>query len=172
MKYNYKYWINKLRLQKHPEGGYFREDIRSNEKIINEYLPKRYGKIGKRSLYTCIYYLIKENERSSFHKLKSDEIWIYLYGKPITIYIISNNNKLKKIKLGTNIDQKEKLITHIQKDNWFAASLNDKSSGSFALVSCIVVPGFEFDDFLLGNRKYLLKKYNKNKKLILDHTRE
>ena len=46
-----KYWINKLNLQEHPEGGYFAQTYKS-EKLVR--LPE-YD--GLRHAYTAIYYL-------------------------------------------------------------------------------------------------------------------
>ncbi|MCK5207001.1 MAG: cupin domain-containing protein, partial [Cyclobacteriaceae bacterium] len=36
------YWIDTLNLEKHPEGGYFREAYRSDENIEKGALPNRY----------------------------------------------------------------------------------------------------------------------------------
>ncbi|OQX73177.1 MAG: hypothetical protein B6D61_12830 [Bacteroidetes bacterium 4484_249] len=60
-----KYWIDKLNLKKHPEGGYFREIYRSNEFINKKNLPDRYSSF--RSFSTSIYFLLKSSEFSAFH---------------------------------------------------------------------------------------------------------
>ena len=52
----------------------------------------------------------------------------------------------------------------IEKGNWFAAELENKKS--FALFGCTVSPGFEFEDFQLGKRKFLLTKFPHHKSLI------
>ena len=53
---------------------------------------------------------------------------------------------------------------------WFAARLKEPST--FALVSCAVAPGFEFEDFELANRDLLLSEYPDYKKEIMELTRK
>ena len=65
-------------------------------------------------------------------------------------------------KLGKS-EEAEFQIT-IEKHNWFAAEVEDKNS--FALLGCTVSPGFEFEDFGLGNRKILVEKFPKHKAII------
>jgi len=68
------YWIEKLGLQKHPEGGWFKEVYRSPEIIINGILPDIRG---DRNISTSIYYLLEGKDFSAFHRIKSDELWHY-----------------------------------------------------------------------------------------------
>ena len=49
------YWIEKLKLEKHPEGGYFKEVYRSEESISKQALPSRYK--SDRNFATSIYFL-------------------------------------------------------------------------------------------------------------------
>ena len=92
------YWIRKLNLQKHPEGGYFVESYRSVESVN---LP-RYD--GPRHVCTAIYYLLVGDEFSSFHIMKSDELWHFYAGSSLTLYIIEPNGRLNEITLGENIN--------------------------------------------------------------------
>ncbi|MBI9066712.1 MAG: cupin domain-containing protein [Salinivirgaceae bacterium] len=74
------YWIEKLKLEAHPEGGYFKRTYCSNiEMQVSE---------NKRYSASMIYYLLNKSDKSHFHRLKSDEIWIYQKGSPIEIFII------------------------------------------------------------------------------------
>ncbi|MBU0504551.1 MAG: cupin domain-containing protein [bacterium] len=50
--------------------------------------------------------------------------------------------------------------------------MQDKSQESYALVSCVVAPGFEFSDFELGKKEGLLKQYPQHEKIIQELTRE
>jgi uncharacterized protein len=159
---NADYWINKLQLQAHPEGGYFREIYRSEEEINQGSLPDRYN--GKRNLSTSIYFLLKGNDRSLFHKLVSDEIWHFYCGSPLTVFIIDENGKLKKLKLGNNFESGEQFQIIIKKNQWFGAEINDKKL--YTLIGCSVSPGFDFNDFELGERTKLLKLYPEHKKVI------
>ena len=150
-----KYYINKLKLQKHPEGGYFNEIYRSGEMFEASVLPERY--MGDRAFSTSIYFLLDGKDISTFHKLQSDEIWHFYDGSPVRIYIITPERALEERVLGYNLDNNETLQTVINKDSWFGAELVDKSS--FCLVGCTVSPGFDFQDFEMGKRELLLKEY-------------
>ncbi len=86
------YWIKKLDLQPHPEGGYFRETYRSGETISRHALPERFN--GDRVLSTCIYYLLKESQYSAFHTIQQDEIWHFYEGAPLVLHILTPNNFL------------------------------------------------------------------------------
>jgi len=160
------YWIEKLNLLKHPEGGYFREIYRSHELIDAASLPLRYG--GKRAFSTSIYFLLKSGEFSAFHRLKSDEIWHFYYGSPLILYMINNNGKLLKQLLGNNPDKNEHLQIVIEKGNWFAASV--MKPASYSLMACSVSPGFDFLDFELAKKDELLKEYPQYYEVIVNYT--
>jgi hypothetical protein len=65
------YWIEKLELEKHPEGGYFREIYLSDDVVPQTGLPANFR--GERSFSTSIYYLLQGSDFSAFHRIKSDE---------------------------------------------------------------------------------------------------
>jgi len=155
-----KTYIKKLGLKKHPEGGYYKEVYRSGEIILPEHLPIRYKK--SRAFSTSIYFLMEGKQFSYFHKLQSDELWHFYDGSCVLIYIINPIGELSVKKLG-RADEGELQLT-IEKQNWFAAELEDKKS--FALFGCTVSPGFEFDDFARGERDILIKKFPDHKHLI------
>ncbi|MBN1408110.1 MAG: cupin domain-containing protein [Calditrichaceae bacterium] len=156
------YWIQKLNLQKHPEGGYYRETYRSNEIITKDCLPNRYD--GNRSFYTSIYFLLIGNDISAFHRIKSDEIWHFYYGSSMTIYRIDPDGMLFKTKIGDNLENGELFQTYIKAGHWFGAKINDPNS--FSLAGCTVAPGFDFSDFELGSRKDLIKAYPRHREII------
>ena len=153
-------YIKQLQLKKHPEGGYFREVYRSGERILPTHLPKRYK--SSRNFSTSIYFLLQEMQFSSFHILKSDELWHFYDGWKVLLYVINKEGELVTKKLGKDKDCQLQLT--IEKHNWFAAELEDKKL--FALFGCTVSPGFEFDDFELGNRNILIKKFPRHSILI------
>jgi len=157
-----KYWIEKLSLSKHPEGGFFRETYRSDEVINKKCLPNRYT--SYRSFSTLIYYLLDSNGFSAFHKLKSDETWHYYTGTPLTLFIIEKSGLLRKITLGSNPDKGEVFQFVVKKDNWFAATVN--KSDSFSLIGCTVSPGFDFEDFEIGKRSQLIILYPEHSSII------
>lgn len=152
----YKEVIETLGLTPLPEeGGYYKEVYRSEETISKEGLPERYE--GGRSFGTDIYFLIHKGEVSKFHRLKSDEIWYYHFGGPITVVEITPDGEMKKVEMGSDIERGERLKYIFKKGSWFGAYTSPDTE--FALLSCVVVPGFEFSDFEVGNRDALLKKY-------------
>ena len=155
-----KQYIKQLQLKKHPEGGYFREVYRSGERILPTHLPKRYK--SSRNFSTSIYFLLEGRQFSSFHLLQSDELWHFYDGSSVLLYIINQKGELTVKKLGR--DQDSELQLTIEKQNWFAAELEDKKS--FALFGCTVSPGFEFEDFELGKRDELIKKFPQHSSLI------
>ncbi len=156
------YWIKKLKLVKHPEGGYFREVYRSDELISKKHLPNRYSSF--RAFSTSIFFLLKSDEFSAFHRLKSDEIWHFYDGSPLLLYMIDLNGKLTTIKAGRNPDNNEVLQIIIPKGFWFAAEVT--VNNSFSLVGCTVSPGFDFEDFELARREELITKFPRHKSLI------
>src|SRR5687767_2220893 len=94
------YWIEKLNLQPHPEGGHYRESYRSSGIIAASGLPHYFG---SRNFATSIYYLLNGNEFSAFHKLKSDELWHFYDGCSLDIFVIlPDGNMIAKV-LGKDI---------------------------------------------------------------------
>jgi predicted cupin superfamily sugar epimerase len=160
-----KKYIKQLQLKKHPEGGYFKEVYRSGEIILPEHLPKRYK--SSRNFSTSIYFLLEGKQFSSFHILKSDELWHFYDGSAVLLYIINQKGELYVKKLGREKDSDLQLA--IKKRNWFAAELEDKKS--FSLFGCTVSPGFEFEDFELGKRDDLIKKFPQHSALIKRFTK-
>jgi uncharacterized protein len=160
------FWIKHLRLERHPEGGYFREIYRATDEIVADALPSRFP--GSRSLCTSIYFLLTNKERSHLHRIKSDEIWYYHMGNPITLFIIENGD-LSKISLGSDITNGEQLQVIVPAGSWFGGIVN--AENGFCLCSCSVSPGFDFDDFELGERNVLLKEFPLFRKEIVMLTR-
>ena len=161
-----KYWIEQLQLNRHPEGGYFREIYRSNEFVNKKSLPNRYSSF--RSFYTSIYFLLESHEFSAFHRLKSDEIWHFYTGSPITILAISPAGSLSESLLGNEPKNGERLQLLIPKGYWFSALI--RKPNSFALAGCSVAPGFDFDDFELGARAELVKRFPQHKEILEKYT--
>jgi uncharacterized protein len=154
--------IKKLKLKKHPEGGYFSEIYRSPIIIKKNQLPNKFN--GRRSLATSIYFLLYGKSFSSFHKLKADEVWHFYSGVPLNIYIIQKSGRLKKIILGKN----HQYQAVIKAEQWFAAEVSEPKF--FVLVGCTVSPGFDFRDFEFGEEEKLVKLYPNLKSLISKFT--
>lgn len=159
-------WIEKLDLIPHPEGGYFREIYRSEE-ILHEGLPERFT--GDRCFCTAIYYLLLSGQISTLHKIKSDETWHFYQGSPLELYMISLDGVHTKIVLGNNIAEGEVLQFTVPHGSWFGA--RPILENSYTLVGNTVAPGFDFDDFEMGNRDELIKSFPQLEQIIIELTK-
>ena len=97
-----RYLIETLKLEPHPEGGYFKETYRADERITADALPGRYE--GAREFSTCIYFLITLDSFSSLHRIASDEIFHFYAGDPVSILLVSDNGNSREVVLGNRID--------------------------------------------------------------------
>ncbi|MCK5219912.1 cupin domain-containing protein [bacterium] len=156
------YWVEKLNLQPHPEGGFFRETYRSHEIIPQAALPKRFS--GDRVFSTSIYFLLSKDNFSAFHRIKQDELWHFYDGTSLTIHIISLDGSYSTAKLGKNIDEGEIPQVVVTAGCFFAAETNDKES--FSLTGCTVAPGFDFADFEMPNRDKLIELFPQHGEII------
>ena len=130
------YIINYLKLTEHPEGGWFKETFQSKETS------------NGRSNLSMIYYLLKENENSHWHRVTdADEIWLWHLGDPLLLSY-SDERFTKEITLGPDLNNNEKLQAVIPKSIWQKA----KSNGAWSLVSCVVAPAFSFDGFEMAKK--------------------
>lgn len=161
-------FVEKLGLQPHPEGGWYKETYRSNGLMPGEHLPA--GFTGPRCFSTAIYFLLEGQQFSAFHRIKSDELWHFYYGDPINIYNITENGTLEEIKLGNNVDNGEVFQAVVPAGRWFASQ--PANPNSFALVGCTVAPGFDFADFEMAKRADLLQEFPQHSDLIMRLTRE
>jgi predicted cupin superfamily sugar epimerase len=161
-------WIKDLNLIPLPEeGGWYRETYRSEEFIPKKGLPERFP--SKRCYSTSIYYLLKSEEFSAFHRIKQDEVWHFYEGSNLTLHIIDQSGKYQAVIMGRDIDQGEYFQYTINKGDLFAATVNEKNR--FSLVGCTVAPGFEFEDFEAPIRNKLLQLYPAHKQTIINLTR-
>jgi predicted cupin superfamily sugar epimerase len=155
------YWIEKLELQAHPEGGYFKEVYRSEEEIAQAALPDRFP--GSRNFSTSIYFLLKGGEPSKFHRILSDELWYFHAGSSAIVHLL-NENGHQQLQLGSAIETGENLQVIVPAETYFGAEVNDPNG--FILVGCMVAPGFDFSDFELSDRDDLLKQFPAHSEII------
>lgn len=162
------YYIEKLELTPHVEGGAFREVYRSSGMIKVNALPKDFE--GDRNFCTSIYFLLQYGQFSAFHKIASDEMWHFYDGHPLTIYEIDQHTgTLIKHQLGSNLENGETFQCVISAGNWFASRCEVPKG--FSLVGCTVSPGFDFQDFILAERESLTQEYPDHAALITSLTR-
>lgn len=160
--HNKEYWIEKLDLQPHPEGGYFKETYRSE-------LMDSFEEInGIRNVSTGIYFLLTKGNFSAFHRIKSDEMWHFYDGSPVSIHVIEPQGRRYQIKLGLDAENGELPQAVVPAGCWFASMVE---MGEYSLTGCAVAPGFDFQDFELAQRDELTKLYPQHELIVQELTR-
>jgi uncharacterized protein len=151
------YWIKKLQLAKHPEGGYFKETYRSGETIPAVGLPPRFDE--DRAFSTAICFLLTGDDCSTLHRIKSDEMWHFYAGSELTIHVIEPTGNYGQIKLGG-----DRFQAVVPAGCWFGATVEQRQA--YALVGCTVAPGFDFADFELAKRDELIAQFPQHRVII------
>lgn len=163
---DFSYYVEKLGLQPHPEGGWYKETYRSEGFIPKEALTNF---DGDRSFSTGIYFLLTGENFSAFHRIKSDEMWHFYDGDGLLVHEITTDGTYIKHQLGLNLEKGEQPQLVIAANSWFASEVVD--GGSWCLVGCTVSPGFDFDDFEMAQREELVSAHPKYVELIIRLTR-
>ena len=133
--------IEQLGLSAHPEGGWYKETWRAD--------PDASG----RARGTAIVFLHKSDEASHWHRVDADEMWIWQGGDPIDLGIAEEDaGPARTVRLGGDVAMGESLQGLVPKHAWQAARPAAPANGAagYSLVSCVVVPGFEFAGFELA----------------------
>lgn len=129
--------IDRLGLEPHPEGGWFREIYRSDQDVAR-------ADGVTRSAATLIHFLLATGEVSRWHVVSADEVWHFYEGSPLELLVYDPASRaLATVRLGT-LDEDRCVRNHVvPRGHWQAA----RSLGDYSLVGCSVAPGFLFDDF-------------------------
>lgn len=126
--------IAHLNLAPHPEGGHYRQTWVDTDS-------------ADRPSGTCIYFLLKNGERSHWHRVDATEIWLYHAGAPLVLSMADGDQgPAAEHMLGPDLAAGHAPQIIVPKDHWQAA----RTTGTFTLVSCTVSPGFQFDGFTLA----------------------
>lgn len=139
--------IEQLRLQPHPEGGWYREVFRSSLKV-----QPQDGRSARQAL-TAIYFLLEAGRHSRWHQVASDEAWVHLEGLPVDLWTWdpSAPEGADAVLLGPVGPSGADGRPGIQPQHVVAAGLwqaaRPRGSSGFSLVACTVGPGFDFSDF-------------------------
>lgn len=132
--------IARLELQPHPEGGWYRQTWRGEDGRGED------GPDGRAS-GTAIHFLLEAHQRSHWHKVDAAEIWLWHAGCPVSLSIApGENGPVVEHRLGPDVLGEEAPQVLVPTGHWQAAAPID----GWALVSCVVVPGFSFDGFELA----------------------
>lgn len=125
--------IARLNLAPHPEGGWFRQTWQGDE------TPRAAG--------TCIYFLLKEGERSHWHRVDATEIWHFYAGAPLILRLAAGaDGPAAAHRLGPDLAAGQSPQIIVPRDHWQSA----EATTGWALVGCTVSPGFRFDGFDLA----------------------
>ena len=155
-------WIDQLRLQRHPEGGWFRETYRSAEGVARAALPGRFD--GDRAFSTAIYYLLDGGEIGALHRIRQDEGWHFYDGSSLTLHLIAPDGTYSTRGLGRDLHRGQEPQAVAPAGWYFAATVDEP--GSFSLAGCTVAPGFDFADFELPTCDELCRRFPQHRELI------
>ncbi len=150
--------IRRLDLLPHPEGGYYRETYRAADSVTR-------ADGASRSASTAIYYLLCDGAWSTWHRIRSDELWHFHAGDALHIHVLSPDGGYARLRLGDALEDPAAAFQAVVPAGcWFAAELADP--GGYALTGCTVAPGFEFGEFELANAAELQRLYPAQADLI------
>lgn len=134
--------VEHLELTRHVEGGYYRETYRSKKVVQTSR--------GFRNTMTSIYYCLPSDDFSVWHKLVDlEETFHYHYGDCSLIYKIQDRKIVTQV-LGP-VGKGDQTIV-MPANTWFAIRPSGVSTVPYTLMSCSVVPGFDYEDLIIGDR--------------------
>ena len=138
--------IQDLRLEPHPEGGFFRETFRSAQRVT-----LADGRV--RSAGTAIYYLLDAGAFSQFHRIPACEVWHHYDGGPLLLHQLG----VGTVRLDAATPQ-----AFVHAGAWQAA----ETLGEAVLCGCTVSPGFDFEDLEFARVSDVLRLFPKEADLI------
>ena len=131
--------IEVLKLKPHPEGGLFSESFIDAQNFSKD-----------RKISSVIYYLLRFDEYSHWHKVDATECWFWHAGSPLTLTVSSNGHDARSVNLGSDVLIGQRPHFVVEKSWWQTAI----STGEWSLVSCMVTPAFTFDGFELADEHW------------------
>lgn len=131
--------IEQLGLAAHPEGGWYRETWRGDA-----------GPDG-RAQGTAIFFLLRAGEASHWHTVDAAELWLWQAGDPVELRLsASDAGPARSVILGADVIAGQQLQGLVAPGEWQAARAFGEGVHGYSLVSCVVVPGFDFAGFRLA----------------------
>ena len=123
------------------------------------------GYPGERVALTVIYYLLARGQVSVLHRVRSEEVWAHLAGAPLELVILGDTARVLRLAGPGGAGAPVVVVPA-------GAAQGARSLGDWTLVSCVVAPGFEFEDFEILPRGELLARFADARDLVLAYTRE
>jgi predicted cupin superfamily sugar epimerase len=131
--------IEQLGLAAHPEGGWYRETWRGDA-----------GPDG-RAQGTAIIFLLRSGEASHWHTVDAAELWLWQAGDPVELRLAASDaGPVRSVILGADVAAGQQLQGLVAPHEWQAARPHGEAVHGYSLVSCVVVPGFDFAGFTLA----------------------
>lgn len=144
-------WIHALNLAPHPEGGHYRRTFTSPHRT------PRSGWPDGQPFSTAIFFLLLSHEKDLLHRMKSEEMWHFYDGSPLTLHLIGPAGDYTTLHLGLDPDRGQSPQVVVPAGTWFGATVDEP--GRFTLAGCTVTPGFDFADFELADRSDLIRRF-------------
>ncbi len=127
--------IARLGLAAHPEGGHYRQTWVADTRE------------GERPAGTAILFLLRNGERSHWHRVDAVEIWHFHAGASLVLSLSETEAGPRGDRmLGTDLAAGEMPQLVVPSGWWQSA----RSTGDWTLVGCTVSPGFRFEGFELA----------------------
>jgi len=145
--------IDRLQLKPHPEGGWFRETARSQAQIALDALPDGYNRDGgdTRRAMTSILFLIPAGVRTHWHRLQSDELYVHHFGDDVHLMTHAPadrpDGERRTVLLGAGANAQFQAMVP---SAWWQSAETVTGEHGYALLGCVVAPGFEFADFQMA----------------------
>ena len=131
--------IKKLEMIPHPEGGHYKETYRNDN-------------------FSLIYYLLKNGEKSHWHRLNKNEILHFYSGDPLKVLMSKDGVTVEEITLDKEVNNGHFWHYVIKAGTWFYM----KSKGEYSLIGCTVSPPFDYKDFELASPEWNPKNFNQD----------
>ena len=157
------------------EGGYFRQTLSGKPEVDAAVFGTHYPP-GPRAPVTAILALIGGDQFSAMHRLATDELWFFHMGDPLDMLMLHSDGHAERVVLGHELAAGQKLQHVVTAGTWQGStSRGTADREGYSLVSCVMVPGFAWQDFELGDRQALQAGYpggrGRNRETDEDHAR-
>lgn len=156
--------VERLQLQPHPEGGFYRETWRSPLQV-----DPGPGMEGTRACCTSIYFLLTAGNFSAFHRIRQQELWNFHDGDALELHVLTPEGGHRVVHIGKDLAAGQVPQFVVPAGHWFASRV--AAPGAWSLVGCVVAPGFDFRDFELADGRALAAEFPQHAGIVHELTR-